>query len=312
MNKLIELGLWTSLEADEGDGPGGGGADDVDLNELVETAYDSIDDSEPPEAEDADEPDFEDPLAVSGEFAEANPEVAQAYEEQVDLLRSNIEAMAPMLALEQELGDPARAPMALRQFVEAVANHHGYDAATMLGLSGQVPQQEADWRGLGFRSEQDYLDAPEWQREGFDSPNEFRLAQELDELRSLVAPSIQAQREADEAARRQVAWQRFEGAVRSEAPRAIAALNAEHGWRVTDAQAIEAAARFPELASQDLKSAILAAFPVELARHYAGGGFRGGSRMPEMLQGGDSRGVRIPNPDNASIADLAEFAYSQI
>ncbi len=74
---------------------------------------------------------------------------------------------------------------------------------------------------------------------------------------------------------------------------------------------MEAATRFPQLAAQDLKAAILSAFPVELARHYAGGS-RGGSRMPEMPYGGDSRGVRIPNPDDASIADLAEFAYSQI
>lgn len=311
MNRFFEKALWRSYSADDGGGPLGGG--EVDFNGLAEAAYDQLE--EPSEFdfdfddaydEAEDEEPGDDPFALNEEFVEAHPELAEAYGDQVSLLRSNVEAMAPMLALEHELADPYRAPEALRAFADAVARHHGYDLGSMLGFGGGS-SSEPDWREMGFGSAEEYDDAPDWQRAGFDSPNEMRLARELDELRSLMAPTIHAQRQAQERAQQESIWHQFESAVRAEAPRAIAAIQAEHGWRVSPEQAIEAAARFPELAAQDLRSAILSAFPMELARHYSSG-----RRMPEMPLGGGNLGVRIPNPDTASIADLAEFAYSQI
>ena len=345
MNHTLRLAVFRAFAPDLGVG-GGAASEDApedgasSFDELADQAYASLSGSEGRGAEDEDEEEedeeeagedasaadgdaipsagLDDPLALDPGFAKAHPEQAQAYESRVAALRQNEASLAPVLELEEALADPWRAPETLRSFAEALAQHHGFDLGAVFGGEsaepgyGTSPEAAPDWRDLGFDSWEAYAEAPEYAQAGFDSPGEVRIARELAELRATVAPFLQQQQRMAAEAEAVASRGRFEAAVRSVAPSVLASLRAEHGFAATEAQAIEAATRFPALAAQDLGSAILAAFPLELARHYAQMAAGKRPRRPDMPEGGGRRGHVAPDVASASFDELADHVYATL
>ena len=336
---------FRALAPDEG--AGGAAAapaaapDAVDFDALADAAYDAAtapEDGKPPEAE----PEEPEPEAGAPKAEDA---VADAAEPVDDGVRPDEEPAAipadvlerypvvgQLMGLDAALSDPARAADTLRAFAQGVANHHGADLATMLGLS-PAPARDDSGRfaaaakpadapaGTDSRpktaqelgvSQEEYDALLAYERAGYQSPGEYRLAQQLDALRAQVAPTLEAQRASAQRAQADAQQARYESAVTAATPGAIAAVAAATGWTPTAEQVMEAARRFPEVAARSLSQAVQAANVGTILAASRTKATEAAPKPPDMPTGGPRGGPRKYEPaadGSMSWDKLADAAY---
>ncbi|GEM_PF-4932449 len=314
MRTILQIAAFRALAPDDGAGGGAASIEDSSSNDPasvdgefdVEAAADAAYEAATGEwddhdtTEDGDDPDGEGPVAD----ADLEPSEDGPYAEDApEYLPAEIVESYPMARffsdLNTGLSDPATAPQTLRWLAQETAATHGTTVEAMLGLAPQGDPDEYD-DGSPDDERADY------ERAGYDSPGELRLARELAELRATLRPFAQERAEA----RSRADW---EGAIQSIAPSAIAALRAEMGWQATPAQALDAARRFPQLASQPegLKEALAATFARDIARTARGAGER--PSVPEMPNGERRGGYRALGADERTdVQKLADRAYERL
>lgn len=277
----------------------------LDFEALADDAYDRVErgDERPGREGEDEEPEADAAESPVSEGAERGlPDVPDAIVERYP-------AIGELRTLDESLSDPARAAETLRRFAQGVADHHGQDLAAMLGLApaaapfeaGEALAAERPWWETGFDSPESHALAPDYERAGFASESEYRLAQRLDALQAQLAPAIQAQQRA-------AAQAHYEGLVRNATPHAVAAVRAETGWTPTPDQVMAAARAHPQLATQSLPLAVQTAFLKEIVA--AARDRR--PRLDDMPLGAPRRGTRgyePPADGSLNWNALADSAY---
>ena len=328
MNRLSRLAAFRALAPDDGAGggapaalqapePGAEGATrDVDFEALADAAYETAED-EPegrgvPDEEDAEadaaEPETDGALPETG-FAGLPAELAERYP-----------VVGHLMSLDEGLSNPDTAAEVLRAFAQGVAEHHGVDLASMLGLSDaghdgldghpadRAGSGEPSWYEAGFASPEEFAAAPDYERAGFASQGEHRLAQRLAALESQVAPALQDRRQATEIAR-------YEATVRRATPAAIGLVRAETGWTPTPEQVMQAARAYPQIAATSLPKAVQAAFTGQIVASARGGGRASRPRPDDMPLGAPrsgTRGYEPPTDGSVNWNRLADAAYDAV
>ena len=197
MKNPLRLAVFRALTPDEASGgapaipdlPPVDASAPTDFDALADAAYDAVD-HERGESHEGDLP------AEEATALDAAPEENDVRPEEglSDEAARKYPMVGHLRALDDALSDPGKAAETLRAFVQGVADHHGVDVASMLGL-GKAPAAPApadDGWTEGFDSPEAHASAPVLARAGYASAGEHRLAQRLDALQAMVAPAVRS------------------------------------------------------------------------------------------------------------------------
>jgi hypothetical protein len=257
--------LATTQEAE--DEPAETDEDDTDTDDESEEDTDELAD-EPSEDSDDEDEDSE-RFALDPEVAKALPEKERKrLEEQIKGLRKrdtqireSEERLTVLDSYMSAFSDPVQAGKAVKQLTDAVLAQHGLTTAEVFGFD----------QGEGV---------PDWQRAGYDSPGEFKLAQKLD--------AIERERNDEKLARAQRAH--FDEV----APKIIKRIaNRDSGWTVNREMIETAIASLPQFKDKPEK-AVQMYYSDERAKHYAGLSTKKAPKGPEAFPANGRTPMTMP------------------
>lgn len=206
---------------------------------------------------------------------------------------------------------------ALKQLAAEVAKLHGKTLEQMLGLTPSATNPAAtttrptsDWRALGFASQAEFDAAPDWQKNGYESPGEWRLHQQNEELRAQIQKLSEGLTGIDADRKAAAEKAQREQQIQAVTQPTIKKLATDHnGWKVSPEMVSQAIAAFPTL---EPAAAVEAKFPRELARHYAASATKSGPKIDDMNRGGERTGLRPPPDDDTPLDKLVDFVYTNL